>query len=91
MGINGTTMRASAHEKRPAGVEVVAVAPRSAAAVAGIATGDEITSIDDLAVSSITALQGRLYTDPPGTVVFVGVVDRGRAHTVAVTLAGSHG
>jgi serine protease DegQ len=89
MGINGTTLHDATHPARTTGVHVLAVAPRSAAAKAGLAPGDDITAIDANTVTSIAALQGRLYTERPGTVVDVGLIRRGTHETIRVTLAGA--
>jgi len=90
MGINGTTVHDLKHPTRTTGVHVLAVAPGSAAAKAGLAPGDVITSIGPDQVTSITALQGRLYTERPGTAVDVGLLRHGKHETIRVMLAGSN-
>jgi S1-C subfamily serine protease len=87
MGINGTTVRATG----TGGVRVLAVTPGSAASRAGIAVGDIITAVDAEPVPSITALQGRLYADRPGSTVAVVVLRKGAAVALRLTLGGAHG
>lgn len=91
MGINGETIDATTPLTKGNGVRVLAVAPRSAAAKAGIVAGDVITSIGSDSVRSIAALQGHLYVARPGEVVVVGLKHHQQAMSVRVTLAGAHG
>ncbi|HVB05696.1 MAG TPA: PDZ domain-containing protein [Acidimicrobiales bacterium] len=74
LGISGENAKASS-----AGALVTTVTKRGAGAEAGIKSGDVITALDGTPVRSFAALQGRLYTLPPGTTVTLGI-SRGATH-----------
>jgi len=68
------------------GAEVVAVAPDSAAAAAGLQPGDVIEAIDGHAVGSTAVLLGRLYALRPHVAVLLRVERAGRARSVHALL-----
>jgi predicted aspartyl protease len=74
---------------KPAGYEVVDVAGDSAAAKAGVAVGDIITTIDGKPVvaDALSDTRRRFRSDPPGTSIVLGVVRGGESRRVTLTLA----
>ena len=69
------------------GATIAGVTPGGAAATAGLAAGDIITSIDGQSVSSSSTLSQIIGTDKPGQSLQVGWTDaNGVAHTTTVTL-----
>jgi S1-C subfamily serine protease len=74
---------------KPAGYEVVDVAGDSAAAKAGVAVGDIITTIDGkpVAADALSDTRRRFRSDPPGTSIVLGVVRGGESRRVTLTLA----
>jgi S1-C subfamily serine protease len=70
------------------GAEITSVLSGGAAAQAGLAAGDTITSVDGQAVSSAKALTDLLLTKRPGATVQVQYLDsNGAQHTTSVHLA----
>lgn len=82
LGIDGVTSPPG----RSPGVKVLSVFRNSPAALAGVAPGDVITSVDGVPISSMAALEARLYLMPPGTLVRLGVESGGRSIEVALRL-----
>ena len=74
LGIQGRTVPQEGFQ--PAGVQLTRVTPGSAAGVAGLRTGDIITSVNFQRVTSLVGLRGHLYGVAPGAPVLVGI-DRG--------------
>jgi Do/DeqQ family serine protease len=72
--------------KRPAGALIAAVTQGSAAARAGLRTGDLIVSIDGQAVDDPNAFDYRFATKELGGTARVGVVRSGRETTMRVAL-----
>lgn len=89
MGINGATVHMGEKATQTSGVRVEAVTPRSAAARGGLGVGDVIVAVDANPTPSITALQGHLYVDRPGTTVTVSYLRKSHRRTTKVTLARS--
>lgn len=71
LGIRGRTV--TQLDFRPAGVELSAVTPGSAAGVAGLRAGDIVTSVDFQRVTSLVGLRGHLYGVAPGQQVLIGI------------------
>ena len=70
------------------GVAIAGVVPGSAAAQAGLAAGDQITSIAGHAVASSSDIQSVLSNYHPGDQISVGWTDQsGQSQTATVTLA----
>ncbi|GAA0948781.1 S1C family serine protease [Nonomuraea longicatena] len=85
LGIKGRTILGE--NGRPVGVAVASVEPGSAAAKAGIETGDVITSVNGTATPTITSLTELLSGMKPGDQVKVEVIERdGTTENVTVTL-----
>ncbi len=72
--------------QRPSGALVASVVPDSAAARAGIKTGDVIVSVDGTAVDDPTAFNYRFATKPLGGTAQIGVMRQGHAMVVPVAL-----
>jgi Do/DeqQ family serine protease len=72
--------------KRPTGALVASVTPASAAARAGLRTGDLIVSIDGQAVDDPNAFDYRFATKLLGGTARLGLVRGGRETTVSVAL-----
>ena len=83
LGINGAS---ASPASAPSGVDVLTVGKKSAASEAGIRQGDLIVAIDGTAVSSMTALRGRLYVLPAGTPITLRIVRANHRLTVHATL-----
>jgi S1-C subfamily serine protease len=73
------------------GVFIMETAPNGAAANAGIAKGDVITSIDDQAVTSNARLAELIARDKPGDHVKITFVRSGATKTADVVLQGKMG
>jgi S1-C subfamily serine protease len=72
----------------PSGATVSSVVAGSAAAGAGIVSGDTITSLGGKSVASASALSQLLVPHHPGDTVVIGYTDAGgRGHSATVTLA----
>ena len=70
-----------------AGADVSSVVPGGAAAQAGLAAGDVITSVDGQTVSSPASLSQIIAPDKPGQSITIGWTDSsGQAHTATATL-----
>jgi S1-C subfamily serine protease len=74
LGVEGATAAGPVR-----GVRITHVAPGSAAARAGIETGDVVEAVDGKRVTTMSALQGRLYFFPPGARVSLLLDRAGRA------------
>jgi putative serine protease PepD len=70
----------------PAGAKVGDVTADSAAAKAGLKTGDVITKVDDQVVDGADALVAAIRTQAPGTKVTLTYVSGGQTKTADVTL-----
>lgn len=90
LGIKGTEMTAEMAKAFNVDVQrgafVNEVLPGSAAAKAGIKSGDIITTLDDKAVESFAALRVTIGTTAPGKDVKVGLLREGKPMTVTVKL-----
>jgi S1-C subfamily serine protease len=71
LGVTGETLPRT--EYRPAGVLLTRVVPGSAAGIAGLRSGDLVTSVDFQPVTSVVGLLGHLYGLQGGDEVLVGV------------------
>lgn len=93
LGIKGTEMTAEMAKafnvEVQRGAFVNEVLPGSAAAKAGIKSGDIITTLDDKAVESFAALRVKIGTTAPGKDVKVGLLREGKPMTVTVKLDAS--
>jgi S1-C subfamily serine protease len=70
------------------GIAIQAVYPTSPAELAGLASGDVITSLDGVALASIKDLRTALFAHHPGDSITVGYTDAlGNSATAALTLA----
>jgi putative serine protease PepD len=81
LGIDGKTVAGAG---RLAGVDLTVVSPQSAAARAGLGTGDEILAVNGARVTSLTALRARLHPITPGTSVRL-IVERD-GHRIGTTV-----
>jgi len=70
----------------PAGARVGDVAAGSAAAQAGLQSGDVVTKVDDNPIEDSDGLVAAIHTLAPGTKVTLTFVRDGQAHTASVTL-----
>ncbi|WP_075182958.1 serine endoprotease DegQ [Pantoea sp. 1.19] len=90
LGIKGTEMTADMANAfgvtAQRGAFVSEVLPGSAAAKAGIRSGDIITSVDGRQINSFAELRARIGTTAPGKAVQVGVLRGGKLLTLSVTL-----
>lgn len=90
LGIKGTEMTGEMAKAFNVDVQrgafVNEVLPGSAAAKAGIKSGDIITTLDDKAVESFAALRVKIGTTAPGKDVKVGLLREGKPMTVTVKL-----
>jgi S1-C subfamily serine protease len=68
---------------RAAGSEVVRVAPRSAAAAAGLRAGDLITAMDDRQAPAPARIADAFRAAPAGTRIML-MVERGAIHVALV-------
>ncbi len=90
LGIQGQNVDPTVAELYGLGVRegalVVAVAPDSAAAEAGLQRGDIITAIDGKPVTSMGELAGRIRSYAPGDAVSLDIVRGGEEQSLDVTL-----
>lgn len=71
----------------PGGALIDSVDSGSAAAIAGLRSGDVIVAVDGQAVHSTAELRTRLYGDPPGTTLTVAFERSSTTNTAIVVLA----
>jgi serine protease Do len=71
---------------RPHGALVAQVEPGSAAARAGIKSGDVIIGVDDSVISHAEELPRRVARNPPGSKIAVKLVRAGKPMTIKATL-----
>jgi putative serine protease PepD len=88
LGITGSTAYADLDDggEMPTGVEVRSVSAGSAAADAGIAVGDVITSVDGIRIDTMDELVARLRRHSAGDTVSLTVGDGSTQSTVRVAL-----
>jgi S1-C subfamily serine protease len=82
LGVNTRSVSATTSE----GAQVVNVTTGGAAAGAGLAVGDVITSLDSRPIGSSTELQVAVLDHDPGQAVTVVFARQGQRHSVQVTL-----
>jgi S1-C subfamily serine protease len=82
LGVNTRSVSATTSE----GAQVVNVTTGGAAAAAGLAVGDVITSVDNRPIGSSTELQVAVLDHDPGQAVTVVFARQGQQHSVRVTL-----
>lgn len=73
------------------GVEITSITKNGPAAKAGLADGDEVTTLDGVAVQTMEELVVRIRTHRPGDVVKLGYTRDGEAREAEVTLAAKVG
>lgn len=73
------------------GAFVSEVIPKSAAAKAGIKSGDVLVSVDGKRVSSFAELRAKIGTTAPGKEVKIGLLRKGKPLEVSVILDDSEG
>lgn len=90
LGIRGSEMNADiAHAfniETSRGAFVNEVKAGSAAARAGIESGDILTTLNGSPLRSFAALRAKIATTPPGSKVTIGLIRNGKPMTVNVTL-----
>ncbi|YCI28868.1 serine endoprotease DegQ [Erwinia sp. PK3-005] len=93
LGIKGTEMTADMarafNVDAQRGAFVSEVLPKSAAATAGIKSGDIITSVDDKPITSFAELRVKIGTTPPGKEIKIGLLREGKPLSVMVKLDAS--
>ncbi|PKH25802.1 serine endoprotease DegQ [Enterobacterales bacterium CwR94] len=93
LGIKGTEMTADMAKAfnvdAQRGAFVSEVLPGSAAAKAGIKSGDIITSVEGRKITSFAELRAKIGTTAPGKAVQVGLLREGKEQTLSVTLDSS--
>ena len=86
-GSIGGSINGSGGGSTGSGVAISGVVPNSAAAGAGLAAGDQITSVAGHAVTSSTQIQSVLGNYRPGDKISISWTDQsGQSHTATVTL-----
>ncbi|MBI6549212.1 serine endoprotease DegQ [Xenorhabdus lircayensis] len=93
LGIKGTEMTADIAKAlsidAQQGAFVSEVIPKSAAAKAGIRSGDVLVSFDGKRISSFAELRAKIGTTVPGKEVKIGLLRKGKPLEVTVTLDNS--
>ncbi|EOE6699925.1 serine endoprotease DegQ [Morganella morganii] len=95
LGIRGAEMNADIAKamsvEAQRGAFVSEVIPKSAAAKAGIKSGDVLVSVDGKRVSSFAELRAKIGTTAPGKEVKIGLLRKGKPLEVSVILDDSEG
>ncbi|OKP03423.1 Do family serine endopeptidase [Xenorhabdus eapokensis] len=95
LGIKGTEMTADIAKalniEAQKGAFVSEVIPKSAAAKAGIKSGDVLISFDGKKINSFAELRAKIGTTAPGKEVKIGLLRKGRPLEVTVILDNSDG
>ena len=79
-------MAKALHLKEPVGALVASVTPDEAAAKAGLKAGDVIVTYNHAPVYSVGQLPPIVGDTPPGTMVPIGILRRGKPETLQVTI-----
>ncbi|WP_350305423.1 serine endoprotease DegQ [Photorhabdus viridis] len=95
LGIKGTEMNADIAKAfnidAQRGAFVSEVLPKSAAAKAGIKSGDILVSVDGKKINSFAELKAKIGTTVPGKEIKIGLLRKGKPMEVSVILENSEG